>query len=403
MKSNEESRSAEEAAAERIENQLGALETADVLRRRWLASDAVRNGFPPMTRDKYLKLLDTNMPMLLEIAARIGVKDEEAEQFIREGKELLAKVPHKSDFDDPGLVWVLQMFLNEITAVCSDLSLPFHGGIAIGATPLAAIIARQMRAFCDASFIELTISLMRLCDLVAKAMANTIEHTQVDGKLRLHFHPVNIRKRLQTETWILDEWRRIIRLFATHGYPPRGVGPAPEGAAKNTRVLLTEAMELWVIAHEVCHHVLKHGTDDSTAKNLGPFEEERQADLLSRILLMGIAKRRNTLDNEILVSGAGAALFLGATDLVERAKAVLDTGNDAILPNDHHPLLHDRLEAIHNSDVQAFGERGLRFGIFRLLFVNILDIVWELLKPSFEEMHRKGVQPFRPTHWPNLV
>lgn len=46
MKSNEESRSAEEAAAERIENQLGALETADVLRRRWLGIGCGQEWLP---------------------------------------------------------------------------------------------------------------------------------------------------------------------------------------------------------------------------------------------------------------------------------------------------------------------------------------------------------------------
>ena len=364
------------------------------MRRSFLVSDAAKTGFRLMTRDQYLKLIDDNKPAMVQIAKRIGDKDEEIEEFLSKGREFIVALPEKSVFDDLGLVWTLQMQLDEITAACSDLSLPLQDGITIGATPLAGINARQMRIG-DASLVDVTISLMRLSDLVAKVIANTIDHVTADGKPRWRVNANDVKKRLETEPWILDEWRRIIKLFATHKIPPSGVGPEPRGAeAKNTRVLMVEAMELWVVAHEVCHHLLKHGTDHST-KNLESSQEEHQADILSRYVLVAIARRRNTRENDFLVAGIGASLALGATNLVDRAKAVLDTGNDTVPPSDDHPTFAERLSAIRKNDADAFPLVAARWEILRRAFIDIFDIVWSMLKPGFEELHRQGVRSAR--------
>jgi hypothetical protein len=306
-------------------------------------------------------------------------------------------MPEHSEFDDYGLLWTLQMQLQEITTVCTDLSLPGQGNIAIGATPLGGINARQMGAFGDASLIEVTITLMRLCDLIAKVMSNTIDHKTVDGKPSWVANRADVQKRLETDPSVLNEWKRVIKLFAIHSRPPHGVpGPEPRGAeAKNTRVLMSESMELWVVAHEVCHHALRHGTNESTANNSNPFDQEFQADILGRYILASIARRRDTPENDFLVAGIGAALALGAMHLVERAQAVLDTGSDSVAPSNDHPPISERLAAIQKSDAEALPQFATPWGMKRQVFVDILDMVWNMVRPDFEEMRRRGITSAR--------
>ena len=91
--------------------------------------------------------------------------------------------------------------------------------------------------------------------------------------------------------------------------------------------MLIRAVEIFALAHEYGHHAMRHGVTDSSDQVVDALVEEHQADLFARSVSMAIGSRE-VPPNFYAMSGTGGVIILVALELVKRAKAVLETGQD---------------------------------------------------------------------------
>ena len=150
---------------------------------------------------------------------------------------------------------------------------------------------------------------------------------------------------------------------------------------------LLVAMELFAVAHEYGHHVMRHGVTD-TSEEQTPFEDEHEADLFARQVSLVVGHEG---PNEFLNSGAGGAVVLGCIVLVARANAMLSSGNDIPPPRQRHPPVPDRMKALDEYDEKFVSYS--QFSAFRSSLLDALDVVWITVKPKFSDLHREGVRP----------
>jgi hypothetical protein len=69
------------------------------------------------------------------------------------------------------------------------------------------------------------------------------------------------------------------------------------------------------------------------------------------------------------------------------------TGSDEIVETDSHPPLSLRLEYFDALHEHPLDNGANLFKNFRDNTSAIVDGIWELLRPSFVEMHKSGVRP----------
>lgn len=134
-------------------------------------------------------------------------------------------------------------------------------------------------------------------------------------------------------------------------------------------------MEVFAVAHEYGHHLLKHGLADSSVETADLFGDEHDADGFARLVSIVIDSEEESL-NPYARSGVGAILMLGSLDLVTRTKAVLRSGLDQPPPRRRHPPLADRIQRIVDFDRLMPDEIRPRLADLRRYFMSIKEIIW---------------------------
>ncbi|MEH2481923.1 hypothetical protein V1282_005280 [Nitrobacteraceae bacterium AZCC 2146] len=371
--------------------QIEALDAAEGYRRQRQAADARKSGAVATTREEYLKWMRDNRATIIEIAKRAGADDGDAEKTADRFLELLENQSDKSEFDDLGAIFLLNSIVDRVETACRKLEVPVRNGVVFGVSRLAGVVASQMPVLkTDTSIIEVTLPFITFCDLISKVLAHTFVD-QVNATFDLS--PASILGRLNAEPWIVEEWLRVLVSYAMEGTPPAGLGPAPEGRALGVRALLLDAMEVFTIAHEYGHHALKHGITEASISQESPFDEEHEADIFARIVSVAVSQLDPNAPDVFLVSGAGGALILGALDLVARGREMLETGADCPPPRKHHPPVRERIDALDQYDMHVLATRAEEFAGFRMTLLDLFDVVWDAVKPKFEQMHRDGHRP----------
>jgi hypothetical protein len=157
--------------------------------------------------------------------------------------------------------------------------------------------------------------------------------------------------------------------------------------------MLLRAVELFALAHEYGHHVMRHGVTDTSEDTTDHFFEEHQADIFARSASLEIGSREMP-PNFYAMSGTGGVIILGALDLLRRAKAILETGNDDTNPRNRHPPFVDRIAQMALLD-QHLSSPGQRQGAatMRKCFVEIIEVIWETVRPNIVKLHAEGVRP----------
>lgn len=371
---------------------LEAREAAEDYRRQRQAADARRHGMPEVDRAAELDFIDSNNPLLLDIAKRSGVSKEDAPEFVKGLRASLAALPPRSTFDDLGGLFILSGLAEKVERACSQLDVPMYHGVVWGVSKLRGLVASQMPVLrTDVSIIEVTFPFITFCDLVSKLTAHTLTgglHEYDDGQIAIDLSGPTVTRWLNGEPWLIEEWQEVLLSYAKDGVPPPRLGqPTRTQKALVIRSDLLIAMEIFAVAHEYGHHALRHGLAD-TSEEQTPFEDEHEADIFARQVSLAVGKEG---PNEFLNSGAGGAVVLGAFDLVARAKATLSTGNDTPSPRRRHPPVADRMKALDEFD-KKFVSYG-QFSAFRSSLLDALDIVWTAVRPKFVELHREGVRP----------
>jgi hypothetical protein len=368
-------------------------DVAEDYRRQRQAADARRLKVAPRAPSEQLKWIDENPDLLLAIARSVSAGLGNEVETIEEYKQALKNTSEGSMFDDLHARQVLERLLKEIEGACIKHGIPIRGGAVIGTMRQPGFLVGQFTVLETASsIIDATIPFLAFCNLVTKLLAQTLPISS-DGRTAVVSHsPAEVRKRLEESPGLTTAWKQLFAGSAISLLPPSDFSNVFDIATTVTRIMLIRAVELFVIAHEYGHHVMEHGQVDSSEPEKTAFEQEHEADLFARAASIAIGAAEEP-PNGFAMFGVGAVVILGALDLVRRATALIETGDERPKPREHHPSYPERIEALAVLDDRLAPKNCPEAAEMRTCFMQIVEVIWDTVRDHIADLRRQGVRP----------
>jgi hypothetical protein len=302
----------------------------------------------------------------------------------------LKGAPITSPGIDPHAEYILDDLCKRIAAVCERIPGLNAKSVAIGIEPKLGVFASRMGVITtDASIITVGSQLFRFCNVVSKAIQQTLEigpsgWDQVDGI-------ETMRMKLRQRPDVLSYWLHVVLSFGllgtSYGIPFRV--PRAEGLGMRHEIL--ESMEVFIVAHEFAHHFLKHGRMEVASTDSGTDSqarrEEFQADCVAIMLGQSLTGSQ-THENFLILSGVGAVASLRAFEMIDETKKILGASPRVAMAHNTHPSAQDRLLYI-DGQVALWPELSDQFRHFRRVYGNMMRIAWEEILPIIEELRRR--------------
>jgi hypothetical protein len=370
-------------------------DAAEDYRHQRQSAIARKTGYTPKTLREQFQWMEDNKDLVLSIARGSGEVQGDETAVLEEYKQALLNTPPGSALDDINARQILGRVIGEIEDACRLHQIPVRSGVVFGIAPELGLRLSQSSVLqTQASIIEATIPFLVFCNLVTKALARSLPQSPLGAhEVAVCNQPSEVLARLQRSPDLVIEWTRIFASYAELGWPPPGIHLISDIATQAVRIMLIRAVELFALAHEYGHHVMRHGVADTSEVTADSFVEEHQADIFARSVCLAIGSRE-TPPNFYAMSGTGGVIILGALDLVRRAKAVLKTGKDQTTPRDRHPPLTDRIAHIGLLDQHLLlPEQRQGAAIMRQCFVEIIEVIWETVRPNIVKLHEEGLRP----------
>lgn len=366
---------------------------ADLYRRERQKSEAESLGIEPIDPVAHIEWLEKNQEMLAKAARAGGATEAEVPEFIKSYRESMRDDPVGSEYDDPHAINIINRVVLNIEAICKRAAIPTREGVVFGVTPSFGAVANQSPVLTtDASIIGLSIPFFVFCAAITKAMAKTLVYTRKDALLFVDNRPTSVSAKLISEPHVVEFWTRILRDFGGNVWPPNLEEPSLNADEGTIRTDLLTGVELFSIAHEYGHHVLKHGVVTSTENSENALDQEHDADVFARIVGL-LNENQHARPSPVSASGAAAVLILGALDLVRRANCVLATGSDNPPPRKSHPPFRDRIAYIAGGDHLAPEQARADLSVRRNNFCEIIEMVWAEVRPRLLSLHQQGLRP----------
>jgi hypothetical protein len=364
-------------------------QAAEGYRQQRQHADAIKHGFSSLTDSEFFQWMDANPELMQGMAKAQGVHEEDALTFLEQYRKTLEQAGRGSDLDDLSARMILTSVVGEIEQACKTLNIPTRSGVVFGVAPQPGLIASQMPVMqTGVSILSFSLDFVTFCNLISKALARTIIHERVEVWDPC-YDPSLIKARLISTVELRQEWSSILMNYASFQAPPRPT-PTPALPAQITRIMILNAIECFSVAHEYGHHVLEHGLSSSSEDTSDHFTDEHDADIFAQGINFIIGAKEEP-QNFLAISGAGGVIILGMLDLVRRTRAVLETGSDVYAPRDCHPPYVDRISEFSRLDPP--GETGATFKQMRSNLAEIIEAIWEEVKPIAVSFYEEGFRP----------
>lgn len=357
---------------------------------------ATRTGFTPKTIEEQLQWIEDNSDLIFAVARGSGATKGDEAAVIEEYKQALLNTSKGSPLDDIHARQILERIIGEIEEACREHRIPIRSGVVYGVTPeLGLRISQSAVLKTQASIIDVSIYFITFCNMITKTLARSLPQYPAGELMKVSNDPSEVRVRPQQSPDLVTDWARIFSSYAELGWPPPGIHLITDTATQAVRYMLIRAVELFAIAHEYGHHIMMHGVASASSEETAdPFVEEHQADIFARSASIAIGSREN-VPNFYAMSGTGGVIILGALDLVRRAKAILETGNDQTPPRERHPPVADRIAHIALLDEHLAPNQREAAVDMRRCFLEIIEIIWEAVRPHLVDLHSQGIRPIQ--------
>lgn len=367
---------------------------AEDYRHQRQAAEARASGFDALTREDYLAWMEAHDAQLLEMAQRSGLSGEDARAAVDEYKSRIRMAPPGAPFDDTNFRLILEEVVHDIESICRQGQIPIRDGVVYGVSPQLGLQASQMGVLgTEASIIAVTLPFIPFCNLISKTLALCLPMQVSSSGPAACNDPIKVAAHMRSHPVLFRYWIRILRSYAVEGWPPPRPLPQVSGIRQSVlRIQLLRAMELFAIAHEYGHHVLRHAKVTPTDTTDDNFRLEYEADTFAQAASAAIGSRGEP-PNLYAMSGVGAILILGSLDLVRRARSVLLRGESEFAPPTTHPPLKERIQHIALLDANAPEDYQEAYRDLRECFLAILEGIWVVIEPVFKRLHAGGVRP----------
>lgn len=352
---------------------------AEDLRRQFQERDAAKPNAVLPDRD-LLNSIATFPERLAKIALSAGLDSDATKTAIEEYKALFTNSKARTEYDDPVWSALIETLQHRIEDACSALRIPLKSGVVIGTDLISSTNARQYKVpLTDASILSVGAHLFYLCSVISKATARSLICTPTGESQIVCYDPEKVIRNIKSDKSLTKYWITILISFAysdgPHLVPFELHGPhlAP------LRFQFLEAMELYVLAHELGHHVSSIARVERLPVNLGANEshnEELRADIIACMIVNYLGGKPNSV-NLYAGSGAAAIFLLLVFEMIEKTRQLLGGGNDHLPASTSHPTTAERLSAIaiavdsmtHPSERPALAD-------MRNCFIEIAERLW---------------------------
>jgi hypothetical protein len=361
------------------------------------ARDYWRQIFERLSSDPNATLVERDLAIanastrkLEDIIEAYGLPSEFSAQLKSRYVENLKSAPQTSPGVDPHAEWILDNLRKRIEAACDKVPSLGARSVVTGIEPTLGVFASRMGVIMtDTSVVTVGSQVFRFCNVVSKALVQTV---MVDplGWDNLD-DTESMRMRLRARPDVLTYWFQVIASFSMLGtsvYVPFKIPPAP---LLGLRMEILEALEVFAIAHEYAHHILKHGrlqaASPDSGKDGAAWEEEFEADTLA-IAVSQMVTGHQPNENVLMVSGVGMVVFLNTLRMLDEARQLLGMTAGTVASHGSHPSPADRLNHVDRQE-WLWPHFQAQFRHFRGAYGNMMRLVWEEIRPMFEEIGRR--------------
>jgi hypothetical protein len=352
---------------------------AEDLRRQFQARHAANPETILLDRAAFLPWIGSRQDRLLQISNSVGLTGKDAIAAAEAYTAIIAGAKTRTEFDDPNWEHLIAKLRAKIETACAVLNIPLNSGVVVGVNPTSGFNASQYRVpLTNASILSLDGCTFHLCSLTSKAMARSLIYARVGEEQSVSFDSEQVLEKIKRNQGLLGYWASIIFSFAIFNGPQLVPFELQNPNEAQTRFQLLEAMELFVIAHELGHHVagqvdLKNFPIPASATE--QHGEEYRADLIAGAILVYLGGKPNPI-NLFAGSAAAPVLLLSIIDMIVRMRTLLCTKRDTRLPSESHPLTSERIAALDILDKFVHESERHMLTDIRNCFVKILNGLW---------------------------
>ncbi|MFF4568336.1 hypothetical protein [Streptomyces sp. NPDC001410] len=241
---------------------------------------------------------------------------------------------------------------------------------------------------------------------LSKAVAWALPYgpAATEGLIDIQWNLAAAVERIETVPEVVERFTDIVVAYAVSGrIGDAGHHLLPPGPF-NLAGMLRDGLEYFVIGHEYAHIVSGHLNSAVRRKGVLPVEEaevlvhswgqEFDADLIGMVLSLNAGIEHDNRD--LWVGFLGISLFFDALNVMDRAVALLQTGDERTRQLGSHPpsdLRKQRLRAVLPQMADADRVR---------MTLELADIqgqiireLWARTRPALRELHRRGVPTAR--------
>lgn len=355
---------------------------AEDYRQQRVTAEARKLEFETMGRENYEQWINQNTARLLALVTDSGLSEIEAKDVLEDYKALVAASPKGSDFDDVGSYIVLRQLVERVEHVCKNNRIPIKDGVVFGAFPslgvnafLSNVPTTQVGMLCVSS------AFVPFFSILSKLMTKLLLHRSTGEFTQVINCPVSVKERLDADPMLTANWALLFGHAAVDGWIPRNLHHGQFSVFETaTRIMLVDAIGLFVVAHEYGHHIAGDGEVLSSLRGSDPKISEYNADLFARGVSMQFGSKQ-TPPNLYAASGVGAVIALGANELIDRAQKLLGVSHHSS-DLDTHPSFEERILNIASLDQHHEPAIIEQFKDMRDCFKEILEVIWIAIRPS---------------------
>lgn len=370
-----------------------AFEAIEDYRRQRQLSRARKGEFGEFHKEHLLEWIAANEARLKKIVIANGTLPEAVDEVVAKYIEMVRSAPDRGPFDDVNAYIILRGVTERVRSAGKAIGLPQGGDVTFGASSELGLNASQLAIFdTDSSIIELSQSFIPFCNIVARLLAKTFAHSPQGEGFQVSFDAKTALQRVRADRSLARGWFRVFCAYALTGWMPYWelVTMANPGEMA-TRILMLEAIELFVVGHEFGHHALGHGVVRGSVPNSRVRETELEADIYASLISLE-AGHNSVPQNYLAMSRAGAIAILHALEWVRRARHLIAFGNCNFPPSNEYPDLGERLAAVAKQDV-AFPAAREAFEDTRQCIASLFLGLWEIFEPGLSNLHKDGIRP----------